>query len=71
VGIDRELALAFGILVHVATLAVTSLGGAIAFVAGSRRRHEAAPHPATARPAASPIISEPAATETAAPAPDR
>jgi uncharacterized protein (TIRG00374 family) len=38
VGIDREPALAFAILVHVATLAVTSIGGAIAFVFGGRRR---------------------------------
>ena len=54
VGIDREPALAFAILVHLATLAVTSIGGAVAFVAGPRRQRaavepDAAPIPAEAR----------------------
>jgi glycosyltransferase 2 family protein len=37
VGIDRESALAFVVLVHVASLLLTSVGGAIAFVSGGRR----------------------------------
>lgn len=37
VGIGAEEALAFGLLVHVATLLITSAGGAIAFATGSRR----------------------------------
>ena len=37
VGIPREEALAFGILVHLATLAVTSIGGAVALIFGPRR----------------------------------
>jgi uncharacterized protein (TIRG00374 family) len=36
VGIDREPALAFAVLVHAATLLLTSAGGAIAYVAGGR-----------------------------------
>jgi uncharacterized protein (TIRG00374 family) len=52
VGIDREQALAFGILVHVATLAVTSIGGAVAFVAGPRRERSAAAAPAPTAPLA-------------------
>jgi glycosyltransferase 2 family protein len=38
VGIPRESALAFGILTHVAILAVTSIGGAAVLVMGSGRR---------------------------------
>jgi glycosyltransferase 2 family protein len=38
VGIDRESALAFVVLVHVASLLLTSVGGAIAFVSGGRRQ---------------------------------
>jgi len=38
VGIDRESALAFAVLVHVFSLAITSIGGAIALLAGGRRR---------------------------------
>lgn len=38
VGIDRESALAFGVLVHVASLLITSIGGAMALLAGGRRR---------------------------------
>ncbi len=41
VGIDREAALAFGLLVHLATLLVTSVGGAIVLIFGGRR-HELA-----------------------------
>ncbi len=37
VGIAREPALAFAVLVHVTTLAITSIGGAAAFVLGPRR----------------------------------
>jgi hypothetical protein len=38
VGIPSDQALAFGILVHVTVLLVTSVGGAIAFMLGGRRR---------------------------------
>lgn len=38
VGISREPALAFAVLVHAATLLLTSIGGAIALVLGGRRR---------------------------------
>jgi uncharacterized protein (TIRG00374 family) len=58
VGIDREEALAFGILVHVATLAVTSIGGAIAFVAGPRRQPAAVPSPTEAAAATGAATSE-------------
>ena len=37
VGIDQEAALAFGLLVHLATLLVTSVGGAIVLIFGHRR----------------------------------
>jgi glycosyltransferase 2 family protein len=42
VGIDRESALAFVVLVHVASLLLTSVGGAIAFMSGGRRHARAA-----------------------------
>ena len=38
VGIDRESALAFALLVHVATLLVTSVGGAIVLIFGGRHQ---------------------------------
>lgn len=38
VGIDREPALAFGVLVHAFSLLITSIGGAAALLAGGRRR---------------------------------
>jgi hypothetical protein len=38
VGIDQELALAFVVLIHVFSLLVTSVGGAIALLVGGRRR---------------------------------
>ncbi len=38
VGIPRESALAFAVLMHVTTLLITSAGGAVALVAGGRRR---------------------------------
>jgi uncharacterized protein (TIRG00374 family) len=38
VGIAREAALAFAVLVHATTLLMTSVGGAIALVLGGRRR---------------------------------
>jgi uncharacterized protein (TIRG00374 family) len=44
VGIQRESALAFAVLVHAATLVLTSAGGAVAFMA-SGRRHRVAPAP--------------------------
>ena len=37
VGIDRESALAFGVLVHVTTILITSIGGALALVLRGRR----------------------------------
>jgi uncharacterized protein (TIRG00374 family) len=44
VGIPADQALAFGILVHVTILLITSIGGAIAFVTGGRR-HLVPSHP--------------------------
>ena len=38
VGIDRESALAFAVLLHALSLLITSLGGAVALLAGGRRR---------------------------------
>ena len=38
VGIDRESALAFAVLLHAISLLVTSIGGAVALLAGGRRR---------------------------------
>jgi uncharacterized protein (TIRG00374 family) len=38
VGIDRESALAFAVLLHAMSLVVTSIGGAVALIAGGRRR---------------------------------
>ncbi len=44
VGIDRESALAFAVLVHAISLLITSIGGAVALLAGGRRRaHSEAP----------------------------
>ena len=37
VGIDRESALAFAVLLHAVSLAITSIGGAVALLAGGRR----------------------------------
>jgi uncharacterized protein (TIRG00374 family) len=48
VGIDRESALAFAILVHVASLLITSIGGAVALLARGRR------HARVAAPTAGP-----------------
>jgi uncharacterized protein (TIRG00374 family) len=48
VGIPREEALAFGILVHLATLAVTSIGGAVALIFGPRRHRAADDEPEAA-----------------------
>ena len=42
VGIDRESALAFAIILHALSLVVTSLGGALALLVGGRRRARAA-----------------------------
>lgn len=58
VGIDREAALAFGLLVHLATLLVTSVGGAIVLIFGSRR---AGPEAAAAESAPVPPGGGPAA----------
>ncbi len=81
VGIDKEPALAFAILVHVATLAVTSVGGAVALIAGPRRRrvsHEeaspaGAPDAPGARPGlpAAPVIPESGPAPVISDAPDR
>ena len=38
VGIDRESALAFAVLLHAVSLLITSIGGAVALLAGGRRR---------------------------------
>jgi uncharacterized protein (TIRG00374 family) len=57
VGIPTDAALAFVVLVHVATLAVTSLGGAIALVLGGRRRH--ASHPEMAAVTAEADVTPP------------
>ena len=46
VGIDREAALAFGLLVHLATLLVTSVGGAIVLIFGGRHKDLLAEEPA-------------------------
>jgi uncharacterized protein (TIRG00374 family) len=46
VGIGRESALAFAVLVHVTTLLLTSVGGAVAFMTGARFRHQAIAEPA-------------------------
>ena len=66
VGIDKEPALAFAILVHVATLLVTSIGGAIVLIFGGRRRRAVVPHQEVA-----PGAGEPAAPEAATSSPDR
>jgi glycosyltransferase 2 family protein len=52
VGIDREPALAFVVLVHAVSLLLTSIGGAVVYIAGSRRHAavRAASHPAAATP---------------------
>jgi len=42
VGIARAPALAFAVLLHVTTLLITSIAGAVAYAMGSRRRHRAA-----------------------------
>jgi uncharacterized protein (TIRG00374 family) len=42
VGIAKSSALAFAVLLHVTTLLLTSVGGAVAFAMGNRRRHRAA-----------------------------
>jgi hypothetical protein len=49
VGIPSDQALAFGILVHVTVLLITSVGGAIAFMLGGRRRLVPATPSAAAR----------------------
>jgi uncharacterized protein (TIRG00374 family) len=63
VGISRESALAFGILVHVTTLLLTSVGGAVALMMGGRRRRM------TARVPVPPV--NPAETADAGPAEDQ
>ena len=60
VGIDKEAALAFGLLVHLATLIVTSAGGAIVLVFGGRGLRPETPEAATGTTAA------PARTEAVA-----
>jgi uncharacterized protein (TIRG00374 family) len=71
VGMAREDALAFAILLHVTTLLMTSIGGAIAFVSGQRRRtrHGAAilgDNGVITDPAAA-VVPPPAADEVVAP----
>ena len=41
VGIAKSSALAFAVLLHVTTLLLTSVAGAVAFARGNRRRHRA------------------------------
>jgi uncharacterized protein (TIRG00374 family) len=65
VGIPSDKALAFGILVHVTVLLITSAGGAIAFMLGPRRRHVS---PAAHR-AVQPAAPSPAREASAAPSP--
>ena len=50
VGIDREAALAFGLLVHLATLLVTSIGGAIVLIFGGRGQRAETPGSAAVTP---------------------
>jgi glycosyltransferase 2 family protein len=47
VGIDRESALAFGLLVHATTLLITSIGGALALALRRHRVHDQAQVPVT------------------------
>ena len=61
VGIARESALAFGILVHVTTLLVTSVGGALVVMFGSRRRARRS----AAAPAAGSVAPAPSAASAA------
>jgi len=53
VGIDQGLALAFVVLVHLFALLITSLGGAVALLAGGRRRARNAA-PSVAEPGSQP-----------------
>ena len=68
VGIDREAALAFAVLVHVATLAITSVGGAVVFGATAHRRATpGAPSMAVAMAVAPPAEPVTAAAPTTGP----
>ncbi len=58
VGIPREDALAFGILVHTVLLLMTSVGGAIALVLGGRRQRHLVREAMVAE-AGSPVVGEP------------
>ena len=55
VGIDKTSALAFGLLVHLATLLVTSVGGAIVLIFGGRGRRAETAEDAEAADEAAPI----------------
>jgi uncharacterized protein (TIRG00374 family) len=63
VGIAREPALAFAILVHVTTLLLTSAGGAVALVLGGRRRRMAARDRAEPVAPAEPLATAPASSD--------
>ncbi|HEY3334480.1 MAG TPA: lysylphosphatidylglycerol synthase transmembrane domain-containing protein [Candidatus Limnocylindrales bacterium] len=71
VGIVREDTLAFAILLHVSTLLITSVGGAIAFALGQRSRARRAPvsvgdNGRTTDPAVADAVPSPAADEVVA-----
>lgn len=67
VGINQEQALAFGLLVHLTTLAITSLGGAIAMIAGPKRHRVEAHYPEAHHPEAAPVPVAADAPEGTAP----
>lgn len=66
-GIDRDSAFAMALLVHVMILAVTSVGGVIAYLALRRRVAPPVPVPAEVRPARAPAASAPPSTIGAPP----
>lgn len=72
VGIAKESALAFGILVHVATLLVTSIGGAVVvvFFGGRRRARRASSSVAAGASSAASPGSASGPASTSAPAPE-
>ena len=57
VGIAKSSALAFAVLLHVTTLLLTSVGGAIVFATGNRRRQRAAAAEATGAVAAASVTA--------------
>ena len=65
VGIARESALAFAVLLHVTTLLLTSVAGAVAFAWGNRRRHRATLAAAASVAAAATVATAASATSVA------